>query len=254
MIDTHTHLYLSAYPEGGNQAVQRALDSGVSHMVFPNVDMTTVEPMMALHALFPDTTSVAMGLHPTEVGEDWQEIVEKMTEIIDKGNFSAIGEVGIDLYWDATKNDKQMDAFVEQLRIADSKSLPVIIHSRNALNETLDVIKTAKVSVPLIFHSFTGSPEDVKMIREVCDPMFGINGVVTFKNAKELRESLPEIGVQKILLETDSPYLAPVPNRGKRNESAYLAYIRDKIAETLSLKPEEVERITDTHASELFGL
>lgn len=254
MIDTHTHLYLSAYPEGGDKAVQRALDSGVSHMILPNVDMTTVEPMMALHSLFPETTSVAMGLHPTEVGEDWRQIVEKMAEMIDRGNFPAVGEVGIDLYWDTTRKKEQMEAFVEQLRIADSKNLPVIIHSRNALNETLDAIKIAGVSVPLVFHSFTGSPDDVKMIREVCDPLFGINGVVTFKNAKEVREALPEIGLKKILLETDSPYLAPVPNRGKRNESAYLAYIRNKIAETLSLTPEEVERTTDNNARELFGL
>ena len=209
---------------------------------------------MALHHRFPDHTSVAMGLHPTEVGDDWETVVDDMERLLDDGGFVAVGEVGIDLYWEKDRKAEQMQAFARQLRIASRLNLPVIIHCREALEETLQVISEVHPDVPLIFHSFTGSPDDVRRIREVCDPMFGINGVVTFKNAKEIREALPLIGLDHILLETDAPYLAPVPFRGRRNEPAYVTHTCAKIAEVIGVSPEEVEKATDMNAKKLFGI
>ncbi len=254
MIDTHTHLYLPEFPDGGDEQVKNAIGAGVNHLVFPNVDRDTISPMLALHNRFPENTSVAMGLHPTEVDENWKEVVADMQKLIAEGGFVAVGEVGMDLYWDKTYRDEQMLAFAEQLRIAESMSLPVIIHCREALDETLEVIKRVRPTVKLIFHSFTGTPDDVRKIRKVCDPMFGINGVVTFKNADSIRDSLPEIGIDRILLETDSPYLAPVPNRGKRNESANIPYICAKVAEVLGKSVEEISNATSANACNTFCL
>ncbi|MDE5874536.1 MAG: TatD family hydrolase [Muribaculaceae bacterium] len=254
MIDTHSHPYLPNFPEGGAAVVDRAVAAGVGHIIMPNVDADTIATMMALHQERRDVTSVAMGLHPTEVKDDWEGVVDRMRRLIAEGGFVAVGEVGIDLYWDKTREREQREAFAAQLRIAREFRLPVIIHCREALDATLETIKGADVDVPLIFHSFTGSREDVRKIREVCDPYFGINGVVTFKNAQELREALPEIGLDRILLETDSPYLAPVPFRGKRNESAYLGHVCRMVASTLGIGEEEVERVTDSNAVKVFSL
>lgn len=254
MIDTHTHPYLEEFSLGGDDAIRRALEAGVSHMVLPNVDASSIEPMMTLHSRFPESTSVALGLHPTEVGDDWAEVVEEMRGMLSRGGFVAVGEVGIDLYWDASRREQQQEAFRTQIRIADELSLPVIIHCREGLDDTLEAIKATKPQVSLVFHSFTGSPDDVKRIREVCDPMFGINGVVTFKNAAQLRDSLPVIGLDRILLETDAPYLAPVPHRGKRNEPAYLPAICGMVAQTLGVPFDFAEQTTDHNARITFGL
>lgn len=254
MIDTHTHPYLQEFEEGGAEAVKHAIDAGVTHMVLPNVDTSTIGPMMNLHRLFPEKTSVAMGLHPTEVGEDWEETVVMMENLLENGDFCAVGEVGLDLYWDATGEQRQREAFRRQLQIAERLRLPVIIHCREALEQVLEEISEVKPTVPLLFHSFTGGPEEVRKIREVADPMFGINGVVTFKNAASLREALPQIGIDRIVLETDAPYLAPVPHRGKRNEPAYITSTCRCVAATLGMTYEEVERITDSNAREFFHL
>lgn len=254
MIDTHTHPYLQEFENGGAGAVKRAIDAGVTHMVLPNVDASSIEPMMELHRLFPENTSVAMGLHPTEVGEDWQETVGIMENLLEKGEFCAVGEVGLDLYWDATGEHRQREAFRQQLQIAERLRLPVIIHCREALTQVLEEISEVKPTVPLLFHSFTGGPDDVSRIREVTDPMFGINGVVTFKNATSLREALSQIGIERIVLETDAPYLAPVPYRGKRNEPAYITSTCRCVAATLGMTYEEVERITDSNARNFFHI
>lgn len=254
MIDTHTHIYMEEFSDGGADALKRALSVGVTHMVLPNVDASTIPMVRSLHGRFPADTSMALGLHPTEVGDDWREIVEDMERQLSEGGFAAVGEVGVDLYWDKSRREQQLEAFAEQLRVAGRLGLPVIIHCREALDDTLAVIDEVKPGVTLIFHSFTGSADDVRKIRGVCDPMFGINGVVTFKNAQPLRDALPEIGLDRILLETDSPYLAPVPHRGKRNESSYLPAICAKVADTLGVTCAEVERVTTRNAEEVFGL
>ena len=252
MTDTHTHLYLSDFEEGGRHAVERALSSGVNHLVFPNVNIETIEPMKRLHSMYPAFTSMAMGLHPTDVKEDFGKILDVIEDELKDGRYVAVGEVGMDLYWDKSTVNMQREAFSIQLEIADQKGLPVIIHCREALQETLDIIDECKPSVPLIFHSFTGSPEDVKEIRKICDPYFGINGVVTYKNAPALREAVKEIGISRLLLETDSPYLTPMPHRGKRNESSYLCYICGKVAECLGISEDETEKATDENAGIIF--
>lgn len=254
MTDTHTHLYMSdAYPDGGISAVNAAIEAGVDRLVFPCVTLDSLPSMQNLKNLFPDNIRLALGLHPTEVGDDRLTVLSRMEKML-PGNFSAIGEVGVDLYHDSSRRSEQIDAFGVQLQWASEYNLPVIIHCREALAETLQVIDAHSGKLPkLIFHSFTGSPQDVEQIRQVCDPWFGINGVVTFKNAPTLRESLPEIGIEKILLETDAPWLSPVPYRGRRNESAHIPYICKKVAEVLDITPENVEKITDRSAEALFG-
>lgn len=252
MTDTHTHLYMpDAYPDGGVGAVKRAIEAGVTHMVFPCVNLDSLPDMRRLHEAFPKNTFPALGLHPTDLTDNWESDLDTMEQML-PGDFKAIGEVGIDLYHDDSRRDEQKRAFARQLGWAQKYHLPVIIHCREGLDETLEVIRSIEGELPtLIFHSFTGGIEDVRKIREVCDPWFGINGVVTFKNAPRLREALPEIGLERIVLETDAPWLSPAPHRGQTNESSRIPYIRDCIASVLGVSPKEVERITD-HSSEII--
>lgn len=254
MTDTHTHLYMAdAYPDGGKEAVENAVKAGVTALVFPCVTLESLEGMRFLHECFPENTRLAIGLHPTEVGDDAEEQLQRMEAML-PGDFAAVGEVGIDLYHDASRREQQKKVFARQIKWAQKYDLPVIIHCRDGLDDTLEVLSSVEGKHPvLIFHSFTGGIEDVKRIREVCDPWFGINGVVTFKNAPLLREALPEIGIERILLETDAPWLSPAPMRGQRNESSRIPYIRDKVAEVLDISPQEAERVTDESAHKIFG-
>ena len=254
MIDTHTHIYFPEFRENIEEIMLHAENNGVKHFILPNVDEDSLPMVKAFHNRYPLITSMAVGLHPTEVKEDWEIVIKSLEIELKTGNYIAVGEVGIDLYWDKTFHREQSLAFEKQLELAQEYGLPVIIHSRSALEETIAPIKDINPSVPLIFHSFTGSKSDVERIREICNPYFGINGVVTYKNAPELREALPIIGIDKILLETDSPYLTPVPHRGKRNDSSFLIHIRDKVAECLQLSPEDTEYITDNNARQVFGI
>lgn len=256
MIDTHTHIYLAeSFSEEFDDVVGRAVEAGVEKMVFPNIDRDSIPQMLLLHDKYPGRTFLAAGLHPTEVNDDWRAHTDECLQLLENRKCVAIGEIGMDLYWDKTFAEEQKEALAYQLKVAKKHGLPAIIHCREALDETLEVMRgLGRDLPPVLFHSFTGSKEDVKRIREVTDAMFGINGVVTYKNAAALREALPEIGLDRIVLETDSPYLAPVPKRGRRNESSYLPYIRDCIAATLGVAPEEVAAKTDSNASAFFKI
>ena len=255
MIDTHTHLYMSdSFPDGGKAAVSHAMDEGVTMMVLPAVDHDSVQPLIELHRAFPDNTTVALGLHPTEVETDWKD---ELSEILDIGKAVspvAIGEIGIDLYWDKKHLTRQMDAFGEQIQIALDRQLPVIVHSRDAFDETAEVIKSFGSTLPgIVFHSFTAGRMEMDGLLEVApEAFFGINGVVTFKNAGPLREALAYLPTDRIVTETDSPYLAPVPFRGKTNESAYIPYIVRAIAKVKDLPEEEVAKLTSENAYRLF--
>lgn len=253
-IDTHTHLYLPdfASDDNGALAVRRAMDAGVRMMIFPNVDVGTIEPMKALASRFPDNVRMAMGLHPTEVHEDWLEQCRTVIGEIDRAQYAAVGEIGIDLYWDKSMVAEQQQAFDMQVSEAESRGLPVIIHCREGLDQTLEVMQ-GHPSVRAVMHSFGGTADDIARIRRVGDFYFGINGIVTFKNCK-VRDVLQDIGIERILLETDSPYLAPVPHRGKRNESAYLADTAAYIAQHMGLSCNEVARITSVNARTLFHI
>lgn len=264
MIDTHTHLYMDAFskedPDGCKAAVDRALASGVELMVLPAIDRESAAEVAALHAARPEVTRTAMGLHPTEVGEDWREELDDIIATLTPTAPVAIGEVGIDLYWDDSNLELQKEAFIAQILLADKLGLPVIIHCRDGMEVCCECIDEARRQSPLgsvpplVFHSFTGSPDDVRRIRSVCDPFWGINGVVTFKNAGQLPEAVKEIGIDRILLETDSPYLAPVPKRGRRNESSYLSFINSRIAEILGLSSYETDRLTTRNAKFFFRI
>ena len=256
MIDTHTHLYLPEFDAdgGGRAAVERAMAAGVTRMVFPNVDRTSVEPMRALAAQFPDTVSMAMGLHPTEVRENWREELDfHMAELRKHvADYVAVGEIGMDLYWDKTFRSEQMQVLDEQFALADELCKPVIIHCREGLDETLEVMQ-GHPGLRAVFHSFGGTADDVERIRSHGDHYFGINGIVTFKNSR-LREVLPAIGIERILTETDAPYLAPVPHRGKRNESAFITETGKAIAGALGIGFDDMDLTTSRNAITFFDL
>lgn len=254
MIDSHTHLYFPEYGEEIDNIMNRCADTGICHFILPNVDEESLVQMKEFHNRYKNITSMAVGLHPTEVKENWKSFIPILEKELEEGDYVGIGEIGIDLYWDKTFADFQKEAFEYQLRLAERYNLPIIIHCREAIEETMEIIEKVKPIVPLIFHSFTGNIDNVKRIRKGCDPYFGVNGVVTYKNAAELRAALKEIGLSKILLETDSPFLTPVPHRGKRNDSSFLCHVRDKIAETMEISTEEVEEVTDKNARSIFGI
>lgn len=254
MTDTHTHLYLPEFDADREETIHRAFEAGIQAMIMPNVNTDTAYPLRSIRERYPDKVFTAWGLHPTSVDELWHDKTNRLLSALDEPGCVAVGEIGIDLYWDSTYRDQQKDCFRVQLLEASRRDLPVIIHCRNALQETLEVIDSLHTPLPgMVFHSFTGCPEDVARILDIAPhAFFGINGVVTFKNAHDLHHAVPVIGIQKIVLETDSPYLAPSPHRGKRNESAYIVNIRDKVADLIGITPEETERITDLNARKLF--
>ncbi|MCM1522468.1 MAG: TatD family hydrolase [Muribaculaceae bacterium] len=255
LFDTHTHLYLEEFGDEGDAAVRRAIDAGVTMMMLPNVDLTTVRPLIEMHHRFPDNTIMAMGLHPTEVGKDSKEALSIIKETLFESpdSYKAVGEIGIDLYWDASFREQQMQVFEQQCRWALQLDLPVLIHCREGLDETLEVLEGFETKPRAVFHSFGGTPEDVSRIRNIGDFYFGINGIVTFKNSK-LRETIPVIPSEHLLLETDSPYLAPVPFRGKRNESAYMVNTAEAVATAYGETAEEIAEKTFKNAQKFFGL
>lgn len=254
MVDTHTHLYLEEFDEDRTAAVDRALDSGVKHMILPNVDLSTIGPMHNLHEMFPEATSVAMGFHPTEVNADFRKYLAEVEQHFAQRKYVAVGEIGIDLYWDKTYRAEQMQALDIQLHWASEMNLPIILHCREGLDTILEVFRGFSGELPRgVFHSFTGTIEEVKRIREYGDFYFGINGIVTFKKS-QIPMVLPEIGIERILLETDSPYLAPVPNRGKRNESANIPHICRCVASHIGVSENKCSQITDLNAHALFNI
>lgn len=275
-IDSHTHLYCDEFlseeqprhhkknavppppaptPAGCEEAVERAIAAGVTTMILPANALGEIEPMKRLASKFPRHLHMAMGIHPTELTDNPQHALDIVEREINQnpGLYCAVGEIGIDLYWEPCKRDWQMQAFDRQCRIALEKDLPIIIHCRDSLDETLEVLQSLPSSPRGVFHSFGGSKEDVERIRIAGDFHFGINGILTFKNST-LRQVLPAIGLDRILLETDSPYLAPVPMRGRRNESAYLPYIALAVAEALSIDIREVASVTSANTRTLFRL
>lgn len=255
LFDTHTHLYLPEFEESGGSsaAVERAVQAGVERMLMPNVDLTTIEPLRRLQAEFPERISVAMGLHPTEISETWRDDVARVLEAL-RPDDVAIGEVGMDLYWTREYRNEQMQALELQAQKAVELGLPLVIHCREALDETLEVLEGVK-GVRGVMHSFGGSEQDVDRVRRALgdDWYFGINGIVTFRKSAS-PAALPAITPERMLLETDSPYLAPVPMRGRVNESAYLTHTASFAAHVLGLSPDRLADITFANALRLFKL
>lgn len=243
MIDTHTHLY---YDELGVDAVRRAVTAGVDRFLLPNVDVASIAPMNAIAEASGGRALMAMGLHPTELRDSWRDDLAHIIAEMRTGRYVAVGEAGIDLHWDKSTLPQQMEAFDAQLSAADELGLPVVIHCREGFDAALEVMQGHK-DVRAVFHCFTGTKADIDAVRRVCDPYFGIGGVVTFKNSN-LRELLPQIGLERILTETDSPYLAPVPHRGSINESAYIPFIVSAVAAALGISVDEAENATVANA------
>ncbi len=245
IFDTHTHLYESDFDEdgGGEAAVRRALDADVAAMLMPNVDLASVAPLRRLQDAFPGHVFAAMGLHPTEVGDSWRDDVAAVLAELRPDDVAG-GEVGVDLYWDKSRREQQMQALEMQARHALAADLPLVIHCREALAETLEVLEGVR-GVRGVMHSFGGTHADVDEVRRRLgdDWYFGINGIVTFKNS-HVGQSLPAITIDRLLLETDSPYLAPVPHRGKRNESAFIVDTAACVARFLNLDTDVVAEKT----------
>ena len=255
LIDTHTHLYTEEFETDRELAVIRAIEAGVSRLFMPNIDDTTVEAMLALCDAH-DCCYPMIGFHPTSVDENWKERLQTVKQwlISDPHRFYGIGEVGIDLYWDKTFRKEQMEAFEEQVNWALEYDLPLIIHCREAYPELLEILEPYKqTTLRGIFHSFTGSSEEAAHLLEYDSFMLGINGVVTFKKSS-LPEVLKNVPLNRVVLETDSPYLAPVPYRGKRNESAYLVKVAEKLGDVYGLPLEKIAAETTENALKLFKI
>lgn len=252
LIDTHNHLYLEEFDPQQDELVEIAKESGIEKIFLPNVDLTTVERLHTLCDKYPDFAYPMMGLHPTSVEKDYIKILGKIETFLNKHSYYAIGEIGLDLYWDKTFLKEQIEAFEEQLKWSIAYDLPVVIHNREAFSYTLESIyKTGANKLRGIFHSFTGTQNELAEIEKLPNFKIGINGVITFKNSR-LSETLSQTKLDKIVLETDAPYLAPVPYRGKRNEPHYIWKTAEKVAETFSVSLEEVVQITRNNALQVF--
>ncbi|MBR5029666.1 MAG: TatD family hydrolase [Muribaculaceae bacterium] len=254
MIDSHSHIYGRDFNEDREEAIARAKQAGVRHIILPNENLVSVQYVVAARDAFPGYMSIALGLHPEEVKDDFEQKLAAMRPLLDEHHPVAVGEIGIDLYWDATWREQQMEALDTQLHWCKELNIPFIIHCRDALDEILSVMDNFGEPLPQgVFHSFTGTPQEVEKVRQRGDFYFGVNGIVTFKKSN-VKEILPVVGLDRLLLETDSPYLAPFPFRGKRNESSYIPYICNFIAGCMGLSPEEVSRATDRNAIALFNI
>ena len=251
LIDTHSHIYSEAFDEDIAEAIQRAKDANVGQIFLPNIDSESIEPMFKLVKDYPGFCLPMMGLHPTSVKENYEEELAICKKWLDKEKFIAIGEIGIDLYWDKTFLKEQQFVFQEQLNWAVERELPVVIHARESFSEIFEVLESFKnKNLKGVFHSFTGNPEQANKAIDL-GFLLGLNGILTFKNSG-LDNVIKEIETKHLILETDSPYLAPTPKRGKRNESAYVALIALKLAEIHNLSLEEVTEITSQNARNLF--
>ncbi len=251
LTDTHTHLYSEAFDEDRDEAIQRAISQGVSRFFLPAIDASCIPKMLRLKKDYPENVFLMAGLHPTHVGENYLEELAAVAKMLDEHPCVAVGETGIDLYWDKTFLAQQRDAFQCQIRLAKQRKLPVVIHCRDAFDEVFEVLEAEKGDGLFgIFHCFTGTLEQARQAISL-NMKLGIGGVVTFKNGK-IDRFLHQIDLGHIVLETDSPYLAPAPHRGKRNESSYLNLVCGKVAEIYGLAPELIARQTSANADAVF--
>lgn len=251
MIDTHTHLYVEAFDEDRDEVISEALAKGIHEFYLPAIDSQYTERMLALEKLYPDHIRLMMGLHPTHVNENVEEELAHVKDQLAKHHYYAVGEIGIDLYWDKTHLREQQYAFDQQIKWAKEHHLPIVIHCRDAFEEVFDVLEQNKgEGLSGIFHCFTGTKTDAERAMNY-NLKLGIGGVVTFKNGK-IDQFLHEIPLSEIVLETDAPYLAPVPYRGKRNQSDYLTLIARKVSEVYKKPIEYIAEHTTKNALNVF--
>ena len=262
IIDTHSHLFVEEFAQDRAEVMCRAREAGITRVVMPNIDMASVEPMLQVCVEYPGFCFPTIGLHPTEVKDDWRQILAMMKSRLeasvrgetDHVPFVAVGEVGLDFYWDSTYREEQLSALEEQIAWALEYDLPMVIHSREAFSDLYALFSRYK-DTPLrgVFHSFTGTADEARALLELPGFVLGVNGVSTFKKSA-LPEALGEIPLARLVVETDSPYLAPVPYRGKRNESAYVVGVVEKLAEVYRLPVEQVASLVyETSHTMFFG-
>ena len=253
LTDTHTHLYSEAFDEDQELMMKRAMDLGVERFFVPAIDSTYAARMYSLERQYPTAVFLMMGLHPTHVKENYEEELEFVEKQFQKRSFYAVGEIGIDLYWDKSYLKQQQMAFVQQIKLAKKYKLPIVIHSRESFDEIFEILEEEKGDdLYGIFHCFTGTMEQAQ--KAIAYNMkLGIGGVVTFKNGK-IDRFLEQIDLNHIVLETDAPYLAPMPYRGKRNESSYIVHVLDKLSQIYGLPKKEIARITTENSKQVFGI
>ena len=254
LIDTHTHLYDEAFKNDREETIKRAKSAGVIACILPAIDIESHKSLLETESLYKGFTYAAVGLHPTSVKSDWERELEFIYSETSKREYIAIGEIGMDGYWSKEFIKEQAIVFREQLKLSSSLNLPVIIHSRDSYDEIFSVLENCKsLNLKGVFHAFSGSKEIYERLSKYGDFKVGIGGVATYKKA-HIAEAVKDIGIENIILETDSPWLTPVPFRGKRNEPSYLLYIAQKLAEVLGLSTEEIAETTTNNAIKLFNL
>lgn len=253
LIDTHAHLYAKAFDKDREAMIERAKNAGIDRFLLPNIDSSSIKGMMELEEAMPNCCHAMMGLHPCSVKENYQEELNLVKKWLDKRHFIAVGEIGIDLHWDKTFIEEQKKAFVQQAEWAMDLDIPIVVHCRASMNIVIDLVKEINdTRLRGVFHCFNG---EIDQAQKIIDLGFylGIGGVLTFKNSG-LDKTLEKLSLDRIILETDAPYLAPVPNRGKRNESSYVALIADKLAIIKELSVGKVAEITTKNAQKLFKI
>jgi len=253
IIDTHTHLYLDQFKQDIDKVISRAKENGVSKFIFPAIDSSHFQNMHNLKNRYPENIYLMTGLHPTDVKENYKQELDFITKTLKNHNYVAIGEIGIDLYWDKSFLKQQQEAFRFQIRLAIKNDLPIVIHCREAFDEIFEILNQENCdTLRGIFHCFTGDLNQAKKAISL-GFLLGIGGVVTFKNGG-IDKFLNQIDLNHIVLETDSPYLAPIPFRGKRNESSYIIYVVEKLSELYKIPKEEIASFTTNNAKKMFSL
>ncbi|MCR4765187.1 MAG: TatD family hydrolase [Bacteroidaceae bacterium] len=255
IIDTHSHLFTEEFDADRSAVMKRAKEEGVTRIYMPNIDETTIARLLQVCEENTGYCFPMMGLHPTSVNENFKIALQQVHQSLmaHREKIVAVGEIGLDLYWDDTFLSQQLDAFEEQVRWALELDLPIVVHSRNAIKYIYKVLLPYKdTALRGIFHSFTGDPEELNLMLQFDRFMIGVNGIVTFKKSA-IPAILPQIPVERLVIETDSPYLTPVPHRGERNESSYICYTLLKIAEVLGESPEKLAVQTTVNALHVFG-
>ncbi|MGE0019047.1 MAG: TatD family hydrolase [Draconibacterium sp.] len=253
LIDTHSHIYSEDFHDDIDEVLQNAYNNDVKKIILPNIDSGSIKRLIDLSNNYPHVCYPLMGLHPTSVSGDYREELSVVEYWLDKYKFYGIGEIGIDLYWDRTWFEQQKEAFIYQVKLAKSRKIPIVIHMRESFNEVYEIVKAEQDgSLRGIFHCFTGDETEAKKIIDL-GFLLGIGGVVTYKNSN-LKSVLEKTDIKNIVLESDAPYLTPEPKRGRRNESSYLVYTAQKIAEIYQLPIKEIAEITTANARGLFGI
>ena len=253
LIDTHTHLFSPEFDSDRIETVQRALSAGVKKFFLPNIDSTSIPALLALEEQFSENCFAMMGLHPCSVNETYKKELAIMEDWLRKRKFSALGEIGMDYHWDKTFISQQKEVFAKQIDLAKEYHLPIVIHQRECFDDLFEIVRSKNdKNLRGIFHCFSGNFEQAGKIISLGGFKMGVGGVVTYKNSG-VAEVLKEIDVKHLVLETDSPYLTPVPHRGKRNESAYITFVAQKIADIKGISVEELAEITTKNAEELFN-